>query len=87
MAFDYDWFLRFLADILGLPVERPVDVESTALGAAYLAGLCAGVFDSTATIAAKWQREAVFNPEMNDDQRDTLLDGWKTAVNRVRSHA
>ena len=82
-----DWFLQFLADVLGLSVERPINVESTALGAAYLAGLCAGVFDSTEAIAAKWERDVVFDPKMSSDQRGTLLDGWKAAVNRVRSHA
>lgn len=82
-----NWFLQFLADILNLPVERPVNVESTALGAAYLAGLCAGVFDSTATIAAMWQRDAEFSPSMGSDLRDTLLHGWKDAVSRVSSNA
>jgi len=82
-----DWFLQFLADILDLPVERPVNVESTALGAAYLAGLCAGVFASTEAIATMWQREAAFAPSMSSDERGALLDGWKTAVSRVRSSA
>ncbi|MGI9272653.1 MAG: glycerol kinase GlpK [Woeseiaceae bacterium] len=82
-----NWFLQFLADILGLRVERPVNVESTALGAAYLAGLCAGVFESTATIAAMWEREAVFSPKMSSDQRDTLLHGWKAAISRVSTNA
>lgn len=82
-----NWFLQFLADILELPVERPVNVESTALGAAYLAGLCAGVFDSTETIAGMWQRDAEFSPNMSSDQRGTLLEGWNSAVSRVRSDA
>lgn len=81
-----NWFLQFLADILDLPVERPVNVESTALGAAYLAGLCAEVFESTNAIAAMWQRDAVFSPSMSSDQRSALLDGWKTAVSRVSSN-
>ena len=82
-----DWFLQFLADILELPVERPVNVESTALGAAYLAGLCAGVFETTEAIAAMWQSDSVFTPVMGNDQRESLLQGWKTALNRVRSSA
>jgi glycerol kinase len=81
------WFLQFLADILDLPVERPVNVESTALGAAYLAGLCAGVFASTKTIAGLWKSDAVFVPGMSSDRRGDLLNGWKTAVNRVKSSA
>jgi glycerol kinase len=82
-----NWFLQFLADILDLPVERPINVESTALGAAYLAGLCAGVFGSTEAIASMWQSERVFTPAMGNDQRGQLLDAWKTAVRRVKSSA
>jgi len=80
-----NWFLQFLADILNLQVERPVNVESTALGAAYLAGLCAGVFESTETISSMWKSERVFTPAMGDEQRNTLLSSWKVAVNRVRN--
>jgi glycerol kinase len=82
-----NWFLQFLADILDLPVERPVNVESTALGAAYLAGLCAGVYGSTEAIASMWQSERVFTPAMGNDQRGQLLDAWRTAVRRVKSSA
>ncbi|MDA0705579.1 MAG: glycerol kinase GlpK [Proteobacteria bacterium] len=82
-----NWFLQFLADILKLPVERPANVESTALGAACLAGLCAGVYGSTDVIASMWQSERVFTPAMGDDQRGALLAAWKTAVQRVRSSA
>jgi glycerol kinase len=82
-----NWFLQFLADILDLPVERPVNVESTALGAAYLAGLCAGVYGSTEAIASRWQSERVFTPAMGNDQRGQLLDAWRTAVRRVKSSA
>jgi glycerol kinase len=81
------WFLQFLADILNLPVERPVNVESTALGAAYLAGLTAGVFMNTEAIAAMWQSDAVFMPRMGNDQRGALLASWAMAVKRVRSSA
>lgn len=80
-----NWFLQFLADILKLPVERPVNVESTALGAAYLAGLYAGVFESTETISSMWKSERVFTPAMGDEQRNALLSSWKVAVNRVRN--
>ena len=82
-----DWFLQFLADILNTPVERPIDIESTALGATYLAGLCAGVFDSTKTIAKMWSSDRVFEPAMRDDRRQQLLDGWAAAISRVSGNA
>lgn len=80
-----DWFLQFLADILGLPVERPANVESTVLGAAYLAGLQAGVFGSTDDIGALWSSDAVFSPSMDAGRRESLYAGWQDAVGRVRS--
>ena len=79
------WFLQFLADILGIQVERPVNVESTVLGAAYLAGLQSGVIDSIGHIADRWQRDRLFDPAMSAEQRERLLAGWATAVARVRS--
>ena len=82
-----NWFLQFLADVLAVPVERPENVESTALGATYLAGLCAGVFDSTQTVASMWSSDQIFEPAMKDEQRSRLLDGWSDAVRRVGSHA
>ena len=80
-----DWFLHFLADILDVPVERPTNVESTVLGAAFLAGLQCGVFASTDEIASLWSRNAVFEPEMDDEQRTNLYAGWRRAVARVKS--
>ena len=80
-----DWFLQFLADILGLPVERPANTESTVLGAAFLAGLQSGVFDSIDDIGALWSTSAVFEPEMEAARRAELYDGWQAAVRRVRS--
>jgi glycerol kinase len=80
-----DWVMQFLADILDLPVERPVVTETTALGAAYLAGLQAGLFASTADIAKRWQRDRLFEPRMSADQRDSLYAGWQAAVGRVRT--
>jgi len=82
-----DWFLQFLADILEVPVERPVNAESTVLGAAYLAGLCGAVFDSSEQIAALWKSDALFEPKMNDTQRQHLLNGWASAVKQVRKIA
>jgi glycerol kinase len=80
-----NWFLQFLSDILNLTVERPQNVESTVLGAAYLAGLTSGVFASTDEVQKLWQREALFEPSMPGDLRDRLYQGWLDAVSRVRS--
>jgi glycerol kinase len=82
-----DWFLQFLADMVDVTVERPVNVESTVLGAAFLAGLQCGVFASTDAIAELWASDRVFEPQMPDDQRDALYQGWQDAVARVRVSA
>ncbi len=79
-----DWFLQFLADMVNVIVERPVNVESTVLGAAFLAGLGSGVFASTDAIADLWASDRVFEPQMPDDKRDALYQGWQDAVARVR---
>jgi glycerol kinase len=79
-----DWFLQFLADILRTPVERPVNTESTVLGAAMLAGLASGMLDDTADIASRWSSDRVFEPAMPDSLRDQLLAGWSDAVSRIR---
>jgi glycerol kinase len=79
-----DWFLQFLADILGIPVERPENVESTVLGAAYLAALQSGLIGSVDDIASFWRSERLFEPSMSADQRQALLVGWHAAVSRVR---
>lgn len=79
------WFLQFLANILGLPVERPANVESTVLGAAYLAGLQCGVFGSIEEIAGKWSRDSIFRPDMADSDRERLYAGWQDAVSRIRT--
>jgi glycerol kinase len=79
-----DWFCQRLADLTGLPVDRPKVTETTALGAAYLAGLAAGLFKDTKDIAARWALERRFTPEMKKAPRDALYDGWKMAVKRVR---
>ena len=82
-----EWFLQFLADILGVPVERPANVESTVLGAAYLAGLASGALSCAADIAALWQRDRLFEPAMSSDRRESLLAGWSAAVACVRGAA
>ena len=79
------WFLQFLSDVLNIPVERPKNVESTVLGAAYLAGYQAGIVSSPDAIGELWIRDKLFEPEMQADQRERLLAGWHDAVRRVRS--
>jgi glycerol kinase len=78
-----DWFLQFLADILDLAVERPANVESTVLGAAYLAAFKAGILATREQISALWHCESRFEPQMSDDQRTRLLQGWRAAVGRI----
>jgi len=80
-----NWFLQFLADMLGLAVERPANIESTAVGAAFVAGLQCGVFDSTDAIAELWASDRIFESNMDDGKRSSLYDGWKKAVSRVRT--
>ena len=80
-----NWFLQFLADMLGVPVERPVNVESTVLGAAFLAGLQSGVFDSPAAVENAWQQDQVFDNAIDDAERERRYAGWTAAVARVRS--
>ena len=79
-----DWLCQFLADMLDRPVERPAVIETTALGAAYLAGLAAGVYGSLDDVAAAWRLERRFEPAMAADERQKLLDGWRRAVARAR---
>jgi glycerol kinase len=79
------WLMQFLADILGVPVERPQMTETTALGAAFLAGLQAGLFRDTAQIAGHWQLQQRFTPRMSEAQRQPLYAGWLDAVQRVRT--
>jgi glycerol kinase len=80
-----DWMLQMLADILGVAVERPVVAETTALGAAYLAGLNQGIFADLDAVSAQWQRDAHFEPQMAASERDELYAGWQDAVKRVRT--
>jgi len=79
--------LQFQADILGVPLVRAKGVEATARGAAYLAGLATGVWPSPAQIAAQWQGEARFTPQMPPERRDELYAGWRRAIDRAKSWA
>ena len=79
-----DWFCQRLADLTGLAVERPKVTETTALGAAYLAGLGAGLFRDEKDIASRWALDRRFKPVMPRRERDYLYAGWARAVLRVR---
>jgi glycerol kinase len=78
-----DWFCQFLADILDARVERPVELETTALGAAFLAGLAAGVWRDLDAVAATWHRAAEFSPSMSAARRTGLIAGWRQAIERT----
>ncbi|MCK8787509.1 glycerol kinase GlpK [Roseomonas sp. NAR14] len=78
-----DWSMQFLADMLGAPVDRPRVAETTALGAAYLAGLEAGVFPEPEAFAALWALDRRFAPAMAEERRAMLYARWQTAVRRT----
>ncbi len=80
-----DWLCQFLADMLGVAVERPVVTETTALGSAYLAGLEVGVYDSLDAVSKGWNRDRLFEPQMDAAKRDRLYAGWQDAVRRTLS--
>ena len=81
-----DFLMQFQADLLGCPVNRAGTLESTAMGAAFLAGLGVGFWDSADDLAALRQSEKVFRPHMSDEDRQRMVRGWCEAVERVRSH-
>ncbi|MBA6417243.1 glycerol kinase GlpK [Colwellia sp. 6M3] len=80
-----NWLLSFLSNILGATIDRPEITETTALGAAYLAGLKAGVYSSTEELAKMWQCEKLFTPSIDNAQRNILYGKWLAAVQRVKS--
>jgi len=75
-----NFLMQFQSDMLGVPVERPVINETTALGAAYLAGLAVGYWKDRSEIATQWQLERAFEPQMPSAQQAALYEGWKKAV-------
>ncbi|GAB1263948.1 glycerol kinase GlpK [Aurantivibrio infirmus] len=81
-----DWLLQSLANILGSEVERPTIIETTALGAAYLAGLQAGVFKSLDDISLRWQSEQRFSPQWQKQKRDAFYARWLAAVEHVKTN-
>lgn len=82
-----NWMVQFLADILDLPVERPAIRETTALGAAYLAGMQAGVLPPLDAFSARWRMDTRFEPHFTAQDREPLLAGWHDAVHRVLTKA
>jgi len=79
-----DLLMQFQCDVLGVPVLRPKVTETTALGAAYLAGIGAGALDET-TIANRWAVDRRFEPAMAASTRDKLYHDWKRAIERSRN--
>jgi glycerol kinase len=76
--------MQFQADILGVPVVRPKVTETTALGAAYLAGLATGFWSSTEDISKQWQIDKRFEPKMPASERDSLIANWRRAVRKSK---
>jgi len=81
------FLMQFQADIMNVPVVRPVVMETTALGAALLAGLAVGIYASVEETAQAWQQDASFAPDMEAHRRKNLLGGWHKAVERAKDWA
>lgn len=79
-----NFLMQFQADILGCPIVRPADIETTALGAAYLTGLATGFFKNVEEVQRFWRSERVFEPKMSSERREELVEGWRGAVARCR---
>jgi glycerol kinase len=82
-----DMLMQFQADLLGVPVVRPRITETTALGAAYLAGLAVGYWQDAQEIAAQWQAERGFEPRMDRAHAEALMGGWRKALERAKNWA
>ena len=78
-----DWTMQALSDILGVSVDRPILLETTALGAAYLAGYQSGLYEKPEKFAKDWSLERRFTPMMGDHERKTKYAAWKEAVFRT----
>jgi glycerol kinase len=76
-----DWTMQFLSDIIGAPVDRPEVKETTALGAAWLAGMKAGLYPEQSDFAKNWALEARFEPQMGEEDREGKYVVWKKAIN------
>lgn len=80
-----DFLLQFQSDIADVPIARPTNLESTALGAAYLAGIGVGFWPDVAALASQWQADKRFAPDMDAAERKRLLHGWRKALDRARA--
>ncbi|HJV46758.1 MAG TPA: glycerol kinase GlpK [Bacillota bacterium] len=81
-----NFLMKFQSDILGVPVERPVVNETTALGAAYLAGLAVGYWGNLTEISTQWNRDEYFDSTMPEEKRNTLYSGWKKAIHATMAY-
>jgi glycerol kinase len=81
------FLMQFQADILGVPIEVPAITETTSLGAAYLAGLAVGFWQSRAELDAKWKMARRYEPQMNESEREELYERWLNAVERAKNWA
>jgi len=81
-----NFLMQFQSDILGVPVDRPVVNETTALGAAFLAGLAVGYWSEKEEITKQWNKEQTFTKELAEDKREKLYNGWKKAVAATREY-
>jgi glycerol kinase len=75
-----NWTMQFLSSILNAPVDRPEVLETTAMGAAWLAGMRVGVYPEQGEFAKSWSLEKRFQPQMDNDQREKRYEDWKSAV-------
>ena len=75
-----NFLMQFQSDIINAPVNRPQCVETTAMGACYLAGLAVGYWNSKEDVIKNWQIDRVFKPEMNEEDRASHIKGWNKAV-------
>ncbi len=82
-----NFLMQFQSDILGVPVERPAVLETTALGAAYLAGLAIGFWNDTGDVSGHWRVDRRFAPQMTEKRRAELYAGWEKAVQATRAFA
>lgn len=80
-----NFLMQFQSDLLDVPVERPEVNETTALGAAYLAGLAVGYWENQETISKQWNMDKRFKPEMQDEKREELYSGWKKAIEATKA--
>ena len=78
-----DFLMQFQADLLGIPVVRPAVIETTALGAAFLAGLCSGVYSNTDELSSLWRADKTFLPRMSTDDAAERMAQWEHAVRQT----